>query len=164
LKPQNASFKRSKIEQIRDVLEAVKQGEEKPTRIMYDTNMSWVPLMRLLENLVDQGLILAVNSRTVGRKRKPCRTFKITEKSHHILDYFSKSAEVVQTFRNSPSYPDSPTREQSTKTSNHETFLAEGYKSPVFRAVMQAARVAVAVGSAESIGDLSMRRKSPRSV
>jgi len=115
LKTQNAGLKRSKIEQIRDVLEAVGQGEEKPTRIMYNTNMSWVPLMRLLENLVDQGLILAVNSRTVGRERKPCRTFKITEKGCHILDYFSKSAEVVQAFRNSHSYPGSPKKEEATK-------------------------------------------------
>jgi len=50
-------LKRSKIEIYLDVLKAIKKGTYKPTRIMYRTNLSWKPLMEVLDALNNQGLV-----------------------------------------------------------------------------------------------------------
>ncbi|MHA2069350.1 MAG: winged helix-turn-helix domain-containing protein, partial [Candidatus Thorarchaeota archaeon] len=54
------SKRRSKLEIILTILSAVKQGVDKPTRIMYAANMSWKPVQRMLTHLVEQGLLLEV--------------------------------------------------------------------------------------------------------
>ena len=49
--------KRSRIEIYLDILRAIRKGVRKPTHIMYRTNLSWKPLMQILDAMLEQGLI-----------------------------------------------------------------------------------------------------------
>jgi predicted transcriptional regulator len=86
------SKRRSKLEIILTILSAVKQGVDKPTRIMYAANMSWKPVQRMLTHLVEQGLLLEVLN-TDSRQSK--RRYQITEKGEKILDYFEKAKDIM---------------------------------------------------------------------
>jgi predicted transcriptional regulator len=81
--------KRAKLEIYLDVLRAIKKGTNKPTRIMYKTNLSWKPLTKVLDSLVEQGLITA-------KKEGNHSVYDITEKGQNILRYFSKAMESIQ--------------------------------------------------------------------
>jgi len=72
-----------------DVLKVVGKGTQKPTRIMYKTNLSWKPLMKILESLQDQGLI----SRDDNGNHT---TYRLTEKGKGILVYFNKALESIE--------------------------------------------------------------------
>ena len=86
------SPRRSKLEIRLKILAAVKQGVDKPTRIMYSANMSWKPVQRILSHLVAQGLLLEVLN-TESRQSK--RRYQITEKGEKILDYFEKANDIM---------------------------------------------------------------------
>jgi predicted transcriptional regulator len=74
------------------ILAAVKQGVDKPTRIMYAANMSWKPVQLMLSHLVEQGLLLEVVN--TGSKQSK-RRYQITEKGEKILDYFEKAKDIL---------------------------------------------------------------------
>jgi predicted transcriptional regulator len=86
------SSRRSKLNIQLEVLKAVREGVDKPTRIMYAANMSWNPVRKILDSLVDGGL-LSVISNTVGKRTK--RRFEITEKGVSVLNYFEGAKELV---------------------------------------------------------------------
>ncbi len=86
------SSRRSKLNIQLEVLKAVREGVDKPTRIMYAANMSWNPVRKILDSLVDVGL-LSVISNTVGKRAK--RRFEITEKGVSVLNYFEGAKELV---------------------------------------------------------------------
>ena len=86
------SPRRSKLDIQLEVLKAVREGVEKPTRIMYATNMSWNPVRNILDSLVDGGL-LSVISNTVGNRAK--KRYEITEKGVSVLNYFEGAKELV---------------------------------------------------------------------
>jgi len=81
--------KRSRIEIYLDVLQAIKRGTHKPTRIMYRTNLSWKPLMVVLESMIEQGLIRAEEK---GNRT----TYWITEKGRNVLNYFSEAMNLIE--------------------------------------------------------------------
>ncbi len=86
------SPRRSKLEIRLKILAAVKQGVDKPTRIMYAANMSWKPVQLMLTHLVEQGLLLEeVNTGSKQSKRH----YQITEKGEKILDYFEKAKDIM---------------------------------------------------------------------
>ncbi|MEM1530599.1 MAG: DUF4364 family protein [Candidatus Bathyarchaeia archaeon] len=80
--------KRSKLEVYLEVLRVVSRGESKPTRIMYKTNLSWVPLQEILEFLVSQGLLEEVE---LERRKE----YFITEKGRQVLAYFKSMTELL---------------------------------------------------------------------
>ena len=86
------SPRRSKLEIRLKILAAVKQGVDKPTRIMYAANMSWKPVQLMLTHLVEQGLLLEVVN--TGSKQSK-RRYHITEKGEKILDYFEKAKDIM---------------------------------------------------------------------
>jgi predicted transcriptional regulator len=86
------SPRRSKLEIRLKILAAVKQGVDKPTRIMYAANMSWKPVQLMLSHLVEQGLLLEVID--TGNKQSK-RRYQITEKGEKILDYFEKARDIL---------------------------------------------------------------------
>ncbi len=86
------SPRRSKLEIRLKILAAVKQGVDKPTRIMYAANMSWKPVQLMLTHLVEQGLLLEVFN--TGSKQSK-RRYHITEKGEKILDYFEKAKDIM---------------------------------------------------------------------
>ncbi len=81
--------KRSRLEIYLDVLKAIKKGTRKPTRIMYKTNLSWKPLMKVLESLTAQGFIVMKNENNHI-------FYEMTEKGKNILRYFSEAMELIE--------------------------------------------------------------------
>jgi len=86
------SKRRSRLEIILIILSAVRDGVDKPTRIMYAANMSWAPVQRMLSHLVEQGLILEVLN-TESRHSK--KRYLITEKGTNVLNYFENAKEIM---------------------------------------------------------------------
>ena len=85
------SNRRSKLEITLDVLKAVRDGVDKPTRIMYVTNMSWNPTQELLERLVMGGHLEVTEERTEKRSQK---RYVITEKGLNVISYL-RGAEAL---------------------------------------------------------------------
>jgi predicted transcriptional regulator len=75
--------KRSRLEIYLDVMKVLHRGESRPTRIMYQANLSWKPLMQILENLMKQEII-------VGSLDHGHAVYRLTKKGFDILEYFSK--------------------------------------------------------------------------
>ena len=63
--------RRSKLEILIDVLNAIKNGTEKPTRIMYKANLSWRLLNSTLSTLESQDLVEELDTSDSGDKRTP---------------------------------------------------------------------------------------------
>jgi len=85
------SNRRSKLEITLDVLKAVRDGVDKPTRIMYVANMSWNPTQELLERLVLEGHLEVTEERTEKRSKK---RYVITEKGLKVINYL-RGAEAL---------------------------------------------------------------------
>lgn len=80
------SLKRSRLEIYLDVLKVINEGVEKPTRIMYSTNLSWNTLKEALRSLHDQGMVNVENVRSAKR-------YSILPKGVRALKYFWKVQE-----------------------------------------------------------------------
>ena len=86
------STRRSKLDIQLDVLNAVRKGVDKPTRIMFAVNTSWKPVKKILDRLVDGGL-LSVISTTGGKLVR--RRYEITEKGISVLNYLEGAKEIM---------------------------------------------------------------------
>jgi len=75
-----------------DILLAVMEGVDKPTRIMYAAKLSWRPTQRILSSLVEQGLI---EVRMNTESRQSFKRYVITEKGINLLDYFEGAREIL---------------------------------------------------------------------
>lgn len=84
------AHKRSRLEIYLDVLKVIQQGTHKPTRIMYKTNLSWKPLMKILDSMMDQDLIHKAED---GKHT----TYGIAEKGRSILEYFDNAMKLIET-------------------------------------------------------------------
>ena len=72
------------------ILAAVRGGKDKPTRIMYAVNLSWNPTLRMLSQLVEQGLL---EERVASGRSK--RRYVMTERGVNVLNYFEKANEIL---------------------------------------------------------------------
>ena len=81
--------RRSRLEIYLDILKAIKNGINKPTRIMYATNLSWTPLQEVLESMLSQNLIQITEN---NRRKK----YFITKKGEKILRYFNEVTRVLK--------------------------------------------------------------------
>lgn len=81
--------KRSKLEIYLDILRAIRRGVSKPTRIMYRTNLSWIPLQKIFESMVSQDLLREIEE----KKRKE---YTITEKGKNVLRYFDQMMDLMK--------------------------------------------------------------------
>ena len=86
--------RRSQLEVHLDVLRTIKDGTDKPTRIMYGSNLSWQPLKKILSYMISQGLVTEIESGGRGDKRTS-KTYKITQKGENVLRYFSRAKELL---------------------------------------------------------------------
>jgi len=80
--------KRSKLEIYLDILKVIKKGVNKPTRIMYSTNLSWTPLKNILSSMLEQKLIA---EERIGNRK----VYHITEKGMNGLRYFNKMRDLM---------------------------------------------------------------------
>ena len=81
--------RRSRLKIYVDVLRTIRGGEKIPTRIMFRTNVSWAPLMKMLEYLVSQDL---VRREEESRRRR----YVIREKGKKALTYFDEVARLIE--------------------------------------------------------------------
>jgi predicted transcriptional regulator len=86
--------RRSKLEIYLDVLWAIKRGTRKPTRIMYDANLSWKPLQKILLSMKSQDLIVEIDARAEKDKRTS-NVYEITQKGENIVKYFNMGKDYL---------------------------------------------------------------------
>jgi predicted transcriptional regulator len=63
---------------------------------MYQANISWQPLMRVLGSMVAQDLVREIDTRVEGRRRRDKRTskvYEITMKGEQVIRYFKGAKE-----------------------------------------------------------------------
>ena len=84
------SPRRSSFQIAIDVLTVISEGEERPTRIMYASNLSWNSLKGTLELLVDKGY---VDEEEVSDRVKK---YSITAKGREVLGYYDRLESLVQ--------------------------------------------------------------------
>jgi predicted transcriptional regulator len=92
-KARDATIRRSKLEIMLTVLRAVNDGETKPTKIMYASNMSWNLTQRVFADLVRQGLLDVMEN---PASRRSTRRYVITEKGSNVLRYFEGAKALLQ--------------------------------------------------------------------
>ncbi|UCH57610.1 MAG: hypothetical protein JSV18_01435 [Candidatus Bathyarchaeota archaeon] len=82
--------RRSRLEIYLEVLQIIKDGTSKPTRIMYSANISWQPLMRVLKSMVSQDLIreIDVTAQETKRDKRTSKIYEITMKGEQVIRYF----------------------------------------------------------------------------
>ena len=71
-----------------EVLRTIREGMEKPTRIMYRTRLSWSILNDILSSLVRQGNVELDAS--TGRRGRARKVYRITQKGEKTLNYFEQ--------------------------------------------------------------------------
>ena len=86
--------RRSKLEIYLEVLKIIKEGTDKPTRIMYQANISWQPLMKILSSIVSQGLVEEIDM-TKSRDKRTIKIYRTTEKGEHLIKYFHREEQLL---------------------------------------------------------------------
>ena len=77
-----------------EVLGIIKSGTSKPTRIMYQSNVSWKPLQRMIGSMVDQGLVREIDTSAIeGMDKRTSKISAITMKGERVLNYFRGAKE-----------------------------------------------------------------------
>jgi len=89
------SRRRSKLEIYLDVLWLIKNGTNKPTRIMYGSNLSWKPLQRILRSMIDQQLVSEVDA-TDLRDKRTTLCYELTQKGENVIRYFNKAKDLIE--------------------------------------------------------------------
>lgn len=86
------THRRSKLEIYVEVLSIIKSGTTKPTRIMYEANLSWDHLQRILGPALSQGLVDEIDTRNQRKRdRRTTRRYELTQKGENVLRYFKDS-------------------------------------------------------------------------
>jgi predicted transcriptional regulator len=86
--------RRSRLELYLEVLNVIKNGTEKPTRIMYEANLSWTSLKGILSSLETQDLVEMIDV-SESRDRRSAIIYRITEKGEHLMRYFRKAEQLL---------------------------------------------------------------------
>ncbi|UCH37839.1 MAG: DUF4364 family protein [Candidatus Bathyarchaeota archaeon] len=79
-------YRRSRLDIYFDILEVIQRGTQRPTRIMYKTNLSWTTLQEMFKTLIERGFI---QIETEGKTK----VYSVTEKGKRALSYHQKSLE-----------------------------------------------------------------------
>ncbi|MCJ7771404.1 hypothetical protein MUP37_07530 [Candidatus Bathyarchaeota archaeon] len=79
-------LKRSRLEVYFDVLKAIGEGVDKPTRIMYKANLSWNTLEDALATLVNKEFVI---EKRMGNSRR----YLLSVKGQNALEHFNKALE-----------------------------------------------------------------------
>lgn len=84
------SPRRSSFQIAIDVLSVIHQGESRPTRIMYASNLSWNTLKSTIDLLVNKGY--AEETGDMGGRGKQ---YYITQSGMNVLRYYDRLEELV---------------------------------------------------------------------
>ena len=86
--------RRSRLDLYLEVLGAIKNGTEKPTRIMYEANLSWRILNEVLSSLTVQDLVEEVDV-SDSRDKRTNTVYRITGKGEALLRYFHHAEQLL---------------------------------------------------------------------
>lgn len=86
--------RRSKLEIYIDVLQLIKEGTIKPTRIMYGANLSWKLLQGVLLSMVNQGLIDEIDQ-SKSRDKRTNAIYRVTSKGDSVIKYFGHAKQII---------------------------------------------------------------------
>ena len=86
--------RRGDVEIYVNIMEEIRNGTSKPTKIMYASNISWLPLQRMLKSLIDNELI--VESESDEKDGRTDKVYGITDKGRSVLEYFSKASVLIE--------------------------------------------------------------------
>ena len=85
------SPRRSSFQIAVDVLTVINEGESRPTRIMYASNLSWNTLRSTLDLLVNKGYAEeASDLQTRGKQ------YNITQSGTNVLKYYDRLEDLVK--------------------------------------------------------------------
>jgi predicted transcriptional regulator len=87
------SARRSKFQLSVEVLDNIRNGETKPTRIMYSCNLSWKSLKGILKNLTEQ---LLLEEKVVKGKKRSKKLYHITPKGRNVLKYYRMVSGLIE--------------------------------------------------------------------
>jgi len=87
--------RRSKLEVYLDVLWTIKNGTQKPTRIMYESNLSWKPLQKTLSSLMSQELIQGFEPTNL-RDKRTTTCYELTQKGENVIHYFKRAEDLLE--------------------------------------------------------------------
>jgi predicted transcriptional regulator len=62
---------------------------------MYESNLSWKPLQKILGSMVSQSLIERVDASS-NRDKRTNTVFQITQKGENIISYFNRGKEFLK--------------------------------------------------------------------
>jgi len=93
------NVRRSKLEIYIDILYNIKKGVNKPTQIMYASNLSWNQFKRILESMLASGLISEVDTSVdkAPNRLKDRRTKKIyllAEKGERVIQHVARERDM----------------------------------------------------------------------
>ncbi len=88
------SGRRSRFEIYVDILTEVMNGSNKPTKIMYGANLSYKPLKKILQSMLDQGLIDERDGTSKDKRTKV--TYEVTQKGMNVVRYYSKAKNLIE--------------------------------------------------------------------
>jgi len=87
--------RRSRLEIYLEVLKAIKNGTEKPTRIMYEANLSWKILNDVLSSLLTQDLVEDFDV-SESRDKRTNTVYRITQKGDALIRYFHQAEQLLR--------------------------------------------------------------------
>ena len=88
------SGRRSRFEIYVDILTEVMNGSNKPTKIMYGANLSYKPLKKILQSMLDQSLIDEMDGTPKDKRTKV--TYQVTQKGMNVVRYYSKAKNLIE--------------------------------------------------------------------
>ena len=86
--------RRSKLEIYIEVLQLIKEGIAKPTRIMYGANLSWKLLQSVLDNMIDQGLIDEIDQ-SRSKDKRTSKIYELTSRGDSVIRYFRHAKQLI---------------------------------------------------------------------
>ena len=86
--------RRTKFELLISVLQSINEGVNKPTRLMYEVNLSWRPLQSILAELIQQGLIEEKKASQHDKRTKV--NYHVTEKGLQVIRYYINAKEILE--------------------------------------------------------------------
>ena len=86
--------RRSKLEIFIEVLQIIKDGTTKPTRIMYGANLSWKLLQDILVSMIEQDLIEEIDQSS-SRDKRTSKTYVVTPKGDSVIRYFGHAKRLL---------------------------------------------------------------------
>ena len=76
--------RRSRLEIYFEVLDVIGREVDKPTQIMYKTNLSWITLQEIFTTLIQGNFI-------VEEDKGPSKRYSVTDKGRNALNYYQRS-------------------------------------------------------------------------